>query len=58
MERTVEVVARHRWLYIPDLASPTGWVTHDSTHGEDDVPLADAVGFRYIDQAEDEDDDL
>lgn len=48
---------QHRWLYIPDLESPTGWRSHDATHGEDEPPdvLADAVGFHWIRPVELED---
>lgn len=40
--------ARHRWLYVPDLGSSTGWASHDTTHGEDEGPTADAIGFRIV----------
>lgn len=47
----------HRWLYIPDLASPTGWATHDAEHASDAEP-ADAIGFHRIEPVEDDEDEL
>jgi hypothetical protein len=50
------VVARHRWLYIPDLEATTGWRSHDAMHGEAGR-LADAIGTGSIGPLVDEDDD-
>jgi hypothetical protein len=49
-------LSRHRWLYIPDLANPTGWATHDADHPVESSP-ADAIGFHRIGPVDDVDDD-
>lgn len=45
-------MSRHRWLYIPDLASSTGWATHDAEHGLETEPT-DAIGFRWLEPLDD-----
>lgn len=51
------MTAKHRWLYIPDLASETGWASHDASHADDEPEPVDAIGFKFIEPPADEDDD-